>query len=406
MMNATRRQFLSAALGASVVSLAPTVPQFLREAAAGERLSGENILVVVQLYGGNDGLNTIVPFADEAYYRNRPQLAIAKEQVLKINAEQGFHPSMRGCADLLENGRLAVIQGVGYPNPNRSHFESMDIWHTCRRKDEARPDGWLGRYLDRSYRPSESDASALHVGAGVQPFALMAQRVRVPSVRSIDRFRFQGDPAVRSAAHDLVAINRHEENDLLGFVQSTTTTALTTSERIEQASQGYQPSVRYPSSAFAEQLRLVAQLIDAGLTTRIYYLELGGFDTHANQAQTHAGLLEQVSSGLSAFLADLDSHGHVDRVAVVCFSEFGRRVQENASEGTDHGAAGPIFVASPRVNPGLIGPHPSLTDLEDGDLRHHTDFRQVYAALLEHWLSWDSESVLGGEFSPIPLFKG
>jgi uncharacterized protein (DUF1501 family) len=405
-MTTTRRQFLSAAFGASVVSLAAPIPQFLLEAVAQEgKSSGETVLVVVQLSGGNDGLNTIVPYTDDVYRRSRPQLAIGADRVLKIDDYLGFHPSLRGFADLLESGRLGIVQGVGYPNPNRSHFEAMDIWHTCRRKEQPRPDGWIGRYLDSAQKSAGRDAPAIHLGTNKQPFALMARDVRVPSVRSLDRFRLQGDESLRTAARELSALERPAENDLLGFVQSSTTAALAASERVEQAAGKYEELAKYPTSELAQQLRLVAQLIDARLSTRVYYLEIDGFDTHANQADAHAALLEQVSGGLKAFLDDVSMHGHGERVAAMCFSEFGRRVEENASRGTDHGAAGPIFVAGSRVQSGLLGKHPSLTDLDQGDLKHHTDFRQVYAALLEQWLGWESHSILDGRFDPVKLFQ-
>ncbi len=402
----TRRQFLSSVFGASVVSLAAPIPRFLREAAAqAPGAVGETVLVVIQLSGGNDGLNTVVPYAEDVYRRSRPQLAIAADRVLKIADGLGFHPSLRGFADLLESGRLAVVQGVGYPNPNRSHFESMDIWHTCRRKDQPRPDGWLGRYLDAAHKTAGRDAPALHLGSRKQPFALMARDVRVPSVNSLERFRLAGDAALRSTAQELAAAERPAENGLLGFVQSSTSAALAASQRVEQAAGAYRELAPYPVSDLARQLRLVAQLIDAGLTTRVYYLEIDGFDTHANQAGAHAALLEQVAGGLKAFLDDVSQHGHGQRVAVLCFSEFGRRVEENASQGTDHGAAGPMFVAGQRVRAGLIGKHPPLNDLDQGDLKHHTDFRQVYAAALQQWLGWESQAILNGVFEPTPLFQ-
>jgi uncharacterized protein (DUF1501 family) len=281
----------------------------------------------------------------------------------------------------------------------------MDIWHTCRRKDQPRPDGWLGRYLDAAHKTAGRDVPALHLGTHKQPFSLMARDVRVPSVRSLDRFRLQGDDALRTVARELAAAERPADNGLLGFVQSSTTAALAASERVEQAAGKYDERAKYPTSELAQQLRLVAQLVDAGLSTRIFYLELDGFDTHANQPQAHAALLEQLSSGMKAFLDDLAQHGHGERVAVMCFSEFGRRVAENASQGTDHGAAGPMFVAGARVRPGLIGQHPSLTDLDEGDLKHHTDFRQVYAAALEQWLGWESRTILDGQFEPVSLFR-
>ena len=404
-MHATRRQFLSASLGASVLSLGAPVPRFLLEAAAQENAaSGETVLVIIQLSGGNDGLNTVIPYNHDVYRRSRPQLAIAADQVLKVDDDLGFHPSLRGFADLLEENRLAVVQGVGYPGPNRSHFESMDIWHTCRRKNEPRLDGWLGRYLDAAHKTAGRDVPALHLGDRKQPLALMARDVRVPSVRSLDRFRLQGGESLRAAAQELTEAERPGKNDVLGFVQSSTSTALDASRRVEEAAGEYQELAEYPASQLAQQLRLTAQLIDAGLSTRIYYLEIDGFDTHANQAAAHAALLNQVGSGLKAFLDDVSQHGHGERVAAMCFSEFGRRVEENASAGTDHGAAAPMFVAGDRIRAGLIGKHPDLNDLDQGDLKHHTDFRQVYAAALEHWLGWESRSILDGRFEPVSVF--
>ncbi len=293
-MSATRRQFLCG-VGGAVISVAAPVPQFLLRAAAQEHLApagGDTVLVVLQLSGGNDGLNTVVPYAHDVYRRNRPQLAISANQVLKIGDDLGFHPSLRGFADLWESERLAVVQGVGYPHPNRSHFESMDIWHTCRRKDQPRPDGWLGRYLDAAHQTAGRDAPALHLGTRKQPLALMAQNVRVPSVNSLERFRLAGDETLRRAAQELTTVERTAtDNDLLDFVQSSASAALAASQRVEQVAGSYRELAPYPATELARQLRLVAQLIDAGLSTRVYYLEIDGFDTHANQAAAQCGAL-------------------------------------------------------------------------------------------------------------------
>lgn len=401
-MNTTRRTFLKSTLGASaVMSFGGTIPRFLIEAAARESTAGdETILVVIQLTGGNDGLNTVVPIENDAYYRARPTLAVAKREALKIDDEIGLHPAMTGMAELFREGQLAIVQGVGYPQPNRSHFESMDIWHTCRRKTQARPDGWLGRYLDAAAAEDGRDVPALHLGDEKQPLALAAQRVRVPSIRSLDRFQLAGEPRLGEIVGKLAAAERPAENDLLGFVQSSTTAALEASRRVEQARSSYQTGVDYPQSGLADKLRTVAQLIDAGLTTRVYYVELDGFDTHARQSDAHRALLGELSDALRAFLRDVAAHGHGRQVVALAFSEFGRRVAENASNGTDHGAAAPIYLAGERVKAGLHGPHPSLTDLDDGDLKHHTDFRRVYAAVLEHWLKWPSREILGAKHPP------
>ena len=406
-MRSNRRDFLKHTLGSSaIVSLGAGVPGFLRAAAAASTQEKETVLVVIQLSGGNDGLNTVVPFADPTYRSSRPKLAISASDVLKVSDSLGFHPSARGLADLLEDGRLAIIQGVGYDRPNRSHFESMDIWHTCQRKNDQRTTGWLGRYLDQAQADKSGVALALHLGHEKQPFALTAEDVRVPSISSLEGFRLndRGDEQVRSTISKLATSPRHEGDSILSFLQSTTKVALEASQRVEQASRDYQTPVNYPDNELATKLKTVAQLIDSGLGTRVYYVTLDGFDTHSQQPAAHAVLLSQLGAGVSSFMKDVNHHGHGDRVAVLAFSEFGRRVAENASEGTDHGAAAPIFLAGEKVRAGVIGDHPSLTDLEDGDLKFHTDFRRVYATVLESWLGWPSESVLGGRFDPLEAF--
>lgn len=407
-MRTTRRDFLRTTLRASaVLSIGATAPRFLIEAAAAEaQASADTVVVVVQLSGGNDGLNTVVPFGDDVYRKNRPKLAIPADRVLRLDDHLGLHPEMTGLRDLYDKGQLAIVQGVGYPEPNRSHFESMDIWHTCRRKADRRNDGWLGRYLDAAASEAGGDAPALHLGEEVQPLALAAQGVRVPSIRSVDRFRLEeDDPRLKEAIDALAAADRPAGNDLLGFVSASTTGALEASRRVESARGGYVAKAEYPDNALASKLKTVAQLIDAGLGTRIYYVTLDGFDTHSQQPAAHAALVGQLSGAVHAFTRDIDGHGHGKRVLLMSFSEFGRRVEENASEGTDHGAAGPMFLAGGGVKPGLIGAHPALTDLEDGDLKFHTDFRQVYAAVLEKWLRWPSAGVLGGEWAPVDLVR-
>ncbi|HTN76961.1 MAG TPA: DUF1501 domain-containing protein [Pirellulaceae bacterium] len=408
-MFGTRRLFLSSAsalASTGLISLAPAAPRFLVESALlGAERRGENILVVVQLSGGNDGLNTVVPYADEQYRRARHSLAINKQAVLKIDDQCGFHPSLKGFARLWEARELAIVQGVGYPNPNRSHFEAMDIWNSGHSEVAQQRSGWLGRALDLHKTESTSDTIALHLGDEPQPLALTARGVATPSVHSLERFKLDtsGDEMRRSAIQTSTQLPRTNQNELLKFVQTTSTAALAASQRIEAAAKNYQTSVKYPTSALAGKLKNVAQLIEAGLSTRIYYVAIDGWDTHSNQAAAHASLLEQLGDAVAAFTADLTQHGHGQRVVTLMFSEFGRRVQENASRGTDHGAAAPLFVAGAKVQAGLIGKQPSLTDLDDGDVKHHTDFRSVYAGLLEHWLKWPAAPVLGEKFAPLAV---
>lgn len=404
----TRRSFLKTTIGSSaVVSLGTAAPQFLLNAcAADSKPNEESILVVIQLSGGNDGLNTVAPFSDARYRKARPTLAVKSQDALKIDSSLGFHPAAKGMSNLLESDHLAIVQGVGYPNPNRSHFESMDIWHSCRRKTSVRHDGWLGRYLESTQTGKPLDLPALHLGREKQPLALVSREVRVPSVRSVDRFKLKNSSSqLRETVTKIGTPSSAPGDDLLGFVQSSTGSALSASEKIEAATGDYKTGIQWPESGLAQKLKTVAQLIDSGLKTRIYYVTLDGFDTHARQGDAHAALLRELSEAMDAFVRDLDEHGHGDRVLTLTFSEFGRRLKENASEGTDHGAAAPVFLAGNRVKPGLIGKHPSLSDLEDGDVKFHTDFRQVYATVLDGWLGVKSAAILGGSFKPVDALK-
>jgi uncharacterized protein (DUF1501 family) len=412
MFNASRRKFLASvsAASAGLVSLAPRAPGFLLESAAyGADRPGENVLVVVQLSGGNDGLNTVVPYTDEIYKKKRrASLAIDARQVLKIDGSLGFHPSLKGFSTLLENHQLAIVQGVGYPNPNRSHFESMDIWHSARIETKERANGWLGRAFDarKAAMTRSIDPPALHLGDERQPLALSARDVPSPSIRSLDQFKLEtgNNERQRAAIEAAVGTARSNRSELLTFIQTRSTSALEVSRRIEASNQAYKASVTYPATPLAQNLKRIAQLIDAGLTTRVYYVALDGFDTHSDQPAAHAGLLDQLGGALAAFAEDLQAHSHLDRVTTLVFSEFGRRVEENASRGTDHGAAAPVFVVGGRVRAGLIGNHPRLDDLINGDLKFHTDFRSVYATILEKWLEWSAVPILGEGFAPMDIF--
>ena len=417
----SRRTFLKSSAGsAALAALASGVPQVLLNAGARAADSGgETVLVVIQLSGGNDGLNTVIPYGDDAYRRGRPSLGMGGDRVRKIDDYVGFHPAMEGFSKLLEAGRLGVVQGVGYPNPDRSHFSSMDIWHTARPglhsgRGEGdgpghRVTGWIGRCLD-VHAPAARDGTAgdtpaLHLGTGRLPLALVGHELRVSSVAALEGFKLDdgGDPRLRDAMGRAAAAPRDGGDDLVAFLQRGTLSAMDSSRRVQESLGRYTTDVKYPETGLAVRLRTVAQLIDAGLGTRIYYLDLDGFDTHANQAAAHAALLAELSGAVSAFVDDLHQHGHGKRVLTMSFSEFGRRVKENASQGTDHGAAAPLFLAGGRVKAGLIGDHPSLTDLDDGDLKHTTDFRSVYAAVLDQWLGVPSEPVLGGTFEPVKV---
>jgi uncharacterized protein (DUF1501 family) len=412
-MRAHRRDFLKQTLaGSALVSMgAATVPGFLARsarAATEEAGSNEKILVVVQLLGGNDGLNTVVPHKNDGYARARRALRLPAAQLHKVTDEIGLHPGLGQLARLLEEDRLAVVQGVGYPNPDRSHFRSMEIWETARTETGALETGWLGRVLDAHPARPGADLPALTIGPRTG-LALKAKTTEVPSLESLEQYRLKlaGDDAARRAERDaLDKVARLDRGDdpLLGFIRRSTLAAYESSKRLEQLAEQKGQS-KYPRNyGLARRLELIAQIIKAGFGTRIYYTTLDGFDTHANQLNTHAGLLSELGDSLAAFHADLKAAGQADRVAVMTFSEFGRRVAENASAGTDHGAAAPLFVVGPVAKAGLIGDHPSLDDLDDGDLKHHTDFRRVYAAMLERWLGLPAAPILGEGFAPLDLF--
>jgi uncharacterized protein (DUF1501 family) len=416
----TRRDFLRS--GALFVSMSLTMPSFLAhtisatsERAISAAYGRRKILVIVQLGGGNDGLNTVVPYADPAYYAARPTIGIQPNVVLPISESLGLHPNMTALKTRFDNKQVAIVQGVGYPNPNRSHFRATEIFQTA---EPVRPpsDGWLGRYLNAACcgedKPIETQGlGAVNLGDRL-PLTLWTEHVLVPSIGSLNTFRFQtdGGEAPDERMQHLDTFQKlyaettapHIYDD---FVRTVGRDAVTTSERIQQIAQSYTPSVTYPTTPFASQLRQVAQIISGDLGTRIFYLQLGGFDTHANQPTDQARLLRTFSDAVDAFLQDLEAKGRGNEVAVMAFSEFGRRVAENGSQGTDHGAAAPMFVIGQNVNGGLVGDHPSLTNLTSGDLRYGIDFREVYGSLLRDWMEGDPTTVLGADYKSLSLLQ-
>jgi uncharacterized protein (DUF1501 family) len=406
-----RRDFLKTS---SLIAWGLSVPTFLSRTALAAPNSGkpgakDSILVVVQLTGGNDGLNTVIPFADPEYAKLRPTIKISKDQVKKINDSVGLHPSMGAMADLLQEQALCVVQGVGYPNPSQSHFRSMDIWQAASTAENL-TEGWIGKTL------KSLPAVAFHVTQGSEsaPLALTGSPARVPSITSIEDFQLKlaassgADKKNQKAIIEGAAMASNDGSSLLDFVQKTALNTYASSQRLQQMGKNYQPKAPYPQTPLANRLKLAAQLIDTGLGARIFYVSIDGFDTHANQGGqngTHANLLGEVSGAIGAFYKDLAARGHKDRLLVMTFSEFGRRAKENGSKGTDHGSGAPMFLVGGKVKPGANGEHPSLAKLEFGNLAHKIDFRQVYAAVLEGWLGVPSKSVLGQEFKPADIFK-
>jgi uncharacterized protein (DUF1501 family) len=403
----SRRDFLRTS---TLVALAPTVPGFLaRTARAAEPMRDSRTLVVIQLDGGNDGINTVVPFADEGYAKNRTALRLPIDRLHKITKEVGLHPAMGKAAQLLESGRLTVVQGVGYPNPSRSHDISMAIWHSANvklpRSDGYDPEtkaalGWIGRALDNDRKPSDGSPGAAFVGSGALPAALRGRRSVASALTRPEEFVLALPGAAKAAPEP------GRGDDLAAFVRRSTLDAYASSDRLEAVLRAEDKGASYPPTGLAGRLRVVARLIKGGGGTRVYYTSQSGYDTHATQLAPHANLLSELSGALKAFLDDLAAAKLAHRVLVLCFSEFGRRVRENGSTGTDHGTAGPVFLAGTAVRAGLVGQTPSLLDLEDGDLKTTTDFRKIYATVLDQWLGLPAKSALSGTFEPLPLFRG
>jgi uncharacterized protein (DUF1501 family) len=412
-MNTNRRDFLKSSLAtSSLVAWGWSVPSFLNRTAAATLPAGkagakDTILVVVQLTGGNDGLNTVIPYKDPEYAKLRPTLKQPLAQVKKLTDEIALHPQMEGLAALFQDQALCVVQGVGYPNPSQSHFRSMDIWQAAS-LDKELTEGWVGKAL----RGMPAAASFHLAGSNeAAPLALAGAPARVPSIASLEDFQLKlaaasgADKRQQQAVIEAVARPSSGEDNLLDFVHRTATNTYASSKRLSEVGTNYQPKVPYPNSALANRLKLAAQLIDADLGSRIFYVSLDNFDTHSGQATTHSNLLQQLSAALTAFYKDMAARGHKDRILLMTFSEFGRRAKENGSKGTDHGSAAPVLLVGGRVQAGVVGAHPSLTELEFGNLKHHTDFRQVYAAILDQWLGVSGKEVLGTSFTPAAVLK-
>jgi uncharacterized protein (DUF1501 family) len=401
----SRRDFLHSS---ALLALAPSVPGFLaRTARAATPERDRRALVVIQLSGGNDGINTVVPHADEGYARYRKNLRLPTDRLHKVNDQVGLHPALGGFSRLLESGRLAIVQGVGYPNPSRSHFKSMACWHTARVDVKNNGDvfvprlvtglGWLGKALDEAPVPADRSPASVFVGLDPPP-ALRARRAVSATMAHLD------DLSLPAGLHPQRAIaTEGDKEGVRAFVRRSLLDAYTSAERLKEAARIKDSRASYPASRLAEHLHLVARLLKAGVGTRVFYVEQGGYDTHYTQLAIHASLLGELGGAVRAFLDDLKESGLAERVIVLAFSEFGRRVKENGSYGTDHGTAAPVFVAGPGVRASLVGKTPSLLDLEAGDLKMGLDFRRVYATVLD-WLGLSVRAALGGKFERLALF--
>lgn len=428
----TRREFLVTGLkGLSLIAASSYVPAFLtRTAQAAGAETDARILIVIQLSGGNDGLNTVVPFGDDLYYKARPSLGIKADATLKINDHLGLHPELAPLKAEFDAAKMAIIENVGYPNPNRSHFRSMEIWHTGE-DAEGRHEtaGWLGRYFDAQCSGADPHRVVEKSDIGVSFGKVMPQAFRNRSnvgltVDNPDTFQWNasGETLGLEKAQEAIFAKLNQpgmprgnmmeslatlggvtgdEPETLDFLKHTAMNAVVAGDRIRGILSKSKGRANYPNSQLGNQLQMIGKLIGGNFPTRVYYAFQGGFDTHANQAGTHARLLRDVAQSVRALNEDLRGQKNAERVMVLAFSEFGRRVAENGSGGTDHGTAAPMFLFGEKLQGGLHGNPPDLGNLLDGDLRHQTDFRQVYATVLENWLGTRSEPVLGRKFDKL-----
>jgi uncharacterized protein (DUF1501 family) len=434
----TRREFLRGTILTGAFSW--TVPAFLAntfsalQAEAADRSTqvatggDSTILVVLQMAGGNDGLNTVVPHGNDFYYKARPRINIPTAQVLKLTDQIGLHPGLSGFKSLYDAGQLAIIQGVGYPNPNRSHFRSTEIWQTASDSEKFDNYGWLGRYFDNTCGGCDPTV-AINVGRQM-PQAFNAKNPKGIAVDNPQNYRFiSSERGGANGQDDMMEHSFREMNEpdaadnsggsiaaiggpstaatgsSLDFLERTALDAQISSDRIRAVSSRTENKATYPASQLGNSLKLVARLIGGGLPTRVFYVSQGGYDTHTNQVGTQDRLLRDLGDSVKSFCDDLKAQGNMERVLIMTFSEFGRRVSENANAGTDHGAAAPMFVIGNKVHAGLLGQYPSLapSDLFQGDLKYSVDFRSVYAAVLESWLRTKSEPILGRKFEPLKL---
>jgi uncharacterized protein (DUF1501 family) len=448
----TRRQFLVRSLKtSSLVALSTTVPGFLANAARAAAPGKDHILVVLEMNGGNDGLNTVIPFGDDLYHKSRPTLAFKKEAVIPIDDYHGLHMGLQALSGLMNQGQLAIVQGVGYPNPDRSHFESMDIWHMGDPKRKIGT-GWLGRAMNGIKIP-EGEIPGMYVGTEKLPLALEGSQFGTPAIdpKRPYELRLEGGQTIsvqqptlpdapqlpdagpikprddKPSPHrearmklinELTESTPASQGDLLQFVRRSSLQTYTAVESLRKLmaeqprpDQNEEQLARFQGvqggqGNLSRQLGLVAKMIQAGFGTRIFYVSIDGFDTHSDQAKDHQRLMEQTGFAIAEFFKQLKQAGDDKRVLLMTFSEFGRRVKENGSKGTDHGAGSCLFLAGPQAKAGLVGKHPNLADLDQGDLKHHTDFRRVYATLLDKWLECDSAKVLGAKFDHVGVLKG
>lgn len=371
--------------------------------ARGRKIDPDNVLVVIQLSGGNDGLNTVIPYLDSQYAQLRPTLGIKPDQVLPAADGLAFHPEMKAFADLFKQQKVAVVNNVGYPNANRSHFKSMDIWQSAS-PDGSLKYGWIGRAFDRNCESGHKMDPIEALGLSTErPLALTAHEASIPCFASLGDIQTMVGDADAEAMLRQIQGPAATDGSPFRQIQMANNAALDAITSLKANLNKYSPAQNYGDHPFGRALKQVAQIIATSPGTRVLYLSVGGFDTHARQAENHAKLLRGLSDALGAFQTELELIGKADKVLTMVFSEFGRRSYENGSQGTDHGQAAPMFLIGNSVKGGIYGGKPDLDHLNDGDVAFKVDFRQVYATALDDWMGNDSKAVLGQQFATLDV---
>src|SRR5256712_4711765 len=365
--------------------------------------ANDRTLIIVQMAGGNDGLNTVVPFTDPLYHQMRPTLGITDSKIIPLDTRLGFHPNLSPLKKLWDAGHLAIVEGVGYPNQSLSHFQAMDIWQTLDLNGNG-SEGWLGKLVAGLVDKEGHPFKAIDIGVQTAQ-ALQSISTQVPTIANVKTYNIYPDPADTDGGSTRLQALMKLYNSYPGtapYAALLDTTALSAqdgSRQLGQADATYHPAATYPKGPFADGLKILAEALVQGLGLRVGYVTLGGFDTHANQSATHDALMLTLANGLSAFYNDLAAHGKADNVVIMTWSEFGRRVEENGSLGTDHGTAAPLFVLGSPINKGIFGEPPSLSNLDqNGNLKYTIDFRSIYATVLDRWMGASSKDVLGADF--------
>ncbi|BDE05247.1 hypothetical protein WPS_05230 [Vulcanimicrobium alpinum] len=401
-----RSTFLLGAI--SGLSVVGTFDNVFAQALAQSPLPGlpaaaDRVLLVINFQGGNDGLNTVVPFGMPEYYRYRPSIGIPQSDVLRIDDTVGLNPSLAPFKKMYDGGKVAIVQGVGYPDPDHSHFRSTEIWQTAAPK-AYESTGWLGRYLDDAGLPPDNLFNAVALN-NILPEVLIAKKTDVPAIDALRGYGLRSDrrTADREAFHEFVRDRSVPfRSPFLAQVAQIEDHAQRGAEELPKLVAGYKTEANYPATPLGRSLALAAQIVGSKLGTRVLYIQHGSFDTHVTQKATQDRLLADFANAITAFYDDLAAHGNDGRVLTMTFSEFGRRVAENASRGTDHGEAAPVFLIGGGVKGGLYGQHPDLSRLSMGNLAYSTDFRSVYATVLERWLGRPSVAIVGGSFATLP----